>query len=49
MQTEKLVYETNDYTYSFKYSFRDIYEGKITIKEADKYQTDLLLEIKNFR
>ena len=28
---------------------RDIYEGKITIKEADKYQTDLLTEILNFR
>ena len=28
---------------------RDIYEGKITIKEADGYQTDLLTEILNFR
>ena len=52
---QKLIYKTNEYTYSFK-NFqtmktfgRDIYEGKITIKEADKYQTDLLLEIKNFR
>ena len=27
----------------------DIYEGKITIKEAGKYQTDLLTEIMNFR
>ena len=41
---EKLIYETNEYTYSFK-NFqtiktfgRDIYEGKITIKEADKYR-----------
>ena len=40
---EKLIYETNEYTYSFK-NFqtiktfgRDIYEGKITIKEAEKY------------
>ena len=55
MQTEKLVYETNEYTYSFK-SFqtiktfgRDIYQGKITIEEADKYQTDLFAEIMNFR
>ena len=52
---EKLIYETNEYTYSFK-NFqtiktfgRDIYEGKITIEEADKYQTDLLVEIMNFR
>ena len=40
---EKLIYETNEYTYSFK-NFqtiktfgRDIYEGKTTIKEADEY------------
>ena len=51
---EKLIYETNEYTYSFK-NFqtiktfgRDIYEGKITIEEADKYQTDLLVEIEDF-
>ena len=50
----KLIYETNEYTYSFK-NFqtiktfgRDIYEGKITIEEADKYQTNLLVEIMNF-
>ena len=43
---EKLIYETNEYTYSFK-NFqtiktfgRYIYEGKITIKEADEYQAD---------
>ena len=51
---EKLIYETNEYTYSFKNfqikSFdRDTYEGKIMIEEADKYQTDLLVEIMNFR
>ena len=52
---EKLVYKTNEYTYSFKNiqtikTFgRDIYEGKIMIEEADKYQTDLLVEIMNFR
>ena len=52
---EKFIYETNEYTDSFK-NFqttkafgRDIYEGKITIKEADEYQKDLLLEIMNFR
>ena len=51
---EKLIYETDKYTYRFK-NFqtkafgRDIYEGKITIKEADEYQADLLIEIINFR
>ena len=52
---EKLVYKTNEYTYSFK-NFqtiktfgRDIYEGKITIEEANEYQTNLLAEIMNFR
>ena len=52
---EKLVYETNGYTYSFK-NFqtiktfgRDIYEGKFTIKEANEYQTNLLVKIMNFR
>ena len=52
---EKLIYETNEYTYSFK-NFqtiktfgRDIYEDKITIEEANEYQTDLLAEIINFR
>ena len=55
IQTEKLIYKTNEYTYSFK-NFqtiktfgRDIYEGKITIEEANEYQTDLLAEIMNFR
>ena len=44
---KKLLYETNGYTYSFKNlqtikTFgRDIYEGKITLEEADKYQTNL--------
>ena len=52
---EKLIYETNDNTYSFrncqtiKTFGRDIYEGKITIEEANEYQTDLLAEIMNFR
>ena len=52
---EKLIYETNEYKYSFKNSQtvktfgRDIYESKITIKEANEYQTDLLAEIMNFK
>ena len=52
---ENSIYETVEYTYSFK-NFqtiktfgRDIYEGKITIKEADEYQVNLLTEILNFR
>ena len=28
---------------------RDIYQGKITIKEADGYQADLLTDIMTFR
>ena len=52
---EKLTYETDEYTCSFKNlqtikAFGwNIYEGKITYKEADEYQTDLLTEILNFR
>ena len=52
---EKLIFETNECTYSFK-NFqtiktfgRDIYEFKIMIEEADKHQTDLLVKIMNFR
>ena len=52
---EKLIYETNDYTYSFK-NFQtiktfggDIYEGKITIEEANEYQNNLLVQIIDFR
>ena len=51
---EKLISKTNEYTYSFK-NFQtiktfgqDIHEGKITIKEADEYQTNLLTKILNF-
>ena len=51
---EKLVYETDEYTYCFK-NFqtiktfgRDIYEGEITIKDADEYQADLLTKILDF-
>ena len=52
---ENLVYETNEYTYSFKHfqtikTFgRDIYEGNITFEEAKEYQTNLSAEIMNFR
>ena len=52
---EKLVYEIDEYTYIFKNvqtitTFGpDIYEDKITIKEADEYQADLLTEIMSFR
>ena len=52
---EELTYETDEYTYSIK-NFQtiktfgqDICEGKITVKEADEYQTDLFTEILNFR
>ena len=51
----KLIYETNEYTYSFKNFqtikafLRDFYEGSITLEEANEYQTDLLVEIMNFR
>ena len=52
---EKMIYETNEYKYSFK-NFqtiktfeRDIYEGKITIKEADEYQKGLLVKVMTFK
>ena len=52
---EDLVYRRNEYTYSFK-NFRtintlsrEIYNGTITLKEADKDQSSLLVEIKNFK
>ena len=50
---ERLIYETNYYTYSFrnfqtiKNFGKDIYEGKITLEKASEYQTDLLAEIIN--
>ena len=52
---EKFVYKTNEYTYSFenfqtiKTFSRDIYEGEIIIEEADEYQSNLLVEIMNFK
>ena len=52
---ENLVYKTNEYTYNFK-NFQtiktfdeDIYDGTITLEEADDYQTDLLAEIISFK
>ena len=52
---ENLIYRANEYTYSFK-NFqtkktfvRDIYNGKIALKEADDYQSNLLVEIINFK
>ena len=51
---EKLIYKTNKHTYDFR-KFNtirtfgeDIYEGKITLEEADESQSDLLDEIKKF-
>ena len=50
-----LVYSTNDYTYSFgNYQTinafgRDIYDAAITLKEADKNQSNLLAKILNFK
>ena len=48
---ENLVYKTNEYTYNFQNFLtintfgRDIYNGTITLKEADKDQSDKLVEI----
>ena len=51
---EKLIYKTNKYTYDFR-KFNtirtfgeDIYDGKITLEEADKNQSDLIDETENF-
>ena len=55
MDREKLIYEANEYKYSFK-NFqtikafvRDFYECKIIIEDANEYQTDLLAEIMIFK
>ena len=52
---EKPVYRANEYTYSFQ-NFRTIsafgrgiYNGEITLKEADEDQASLLNEIISFR
>ena len=50
-----MVYKESEYTYDFRNFWtittfgRDIYDGTITLKEANDYQTDLLAEIMNFR
>ena len=51
---EKLVYKTDKHTYDFrKFNTirtlgKDIYNGKITLEEADESQSDFLNEIKTF-
>ena len=52
---ENLVYRKNEFTYSFK-NFqtistfgRDIYNGKITFKEADEDQSSWLVEIMDLK
>ena len=52
---EKLVCQINEYRYTFK-DFRttntfdrDNYSSTITLKEADEYQSSLLVEIMNFK
>ena len=51
---EKLVYKTDKHSYDFRKfntirTFgKDIYNGKITLEEADESQSDLLDEIKTF-
>ena len=51
---EKLIYKTNKYTYDFRKfnkirTFGEgIYDGKITLEEADKNQSHLIDEIENF-
>ena len=51
---EKLVYKASGNTYDFR-NFqtirtfgKDIYEGEITLEEADKDQSDLINSIRNF-
>ena len=52
---EKAIYRASEYTYIFKnfqtikHFGRDIYNGEITLKEADKNQSNLLNEIRNFK
>ena len=53
--SQNLVYRTNDYICSFK-SFRtintfgrDIYNDTMTVKEADKDKSSLLVEIMSFK
>ena len=52
---ENLYYRTNEYSYNFQ-NFRtlntfgrDIYNGTVTLKEDDKGQSNLLVEISKFK
>ena len=51
---EKIVYKSSNNTYDFrkfqtiKNFFKDMYDGKITLEEADKNQSDLINEINDF-
>ena len=54
VEREKLIYEASENVYDFR-NFKtittlgeDIYEGKITLKEAGEEQSDLLYQIKYF-
>ena len=54
MDIEKLVYDTGKYKYDFR-KFKtirtfgnDIYEGKITLEQADEDQSNLTNELYNF-
>ena len=55
IDTENLGYNATQYTYSFenfrtiKTFVRLIYEGKITVEEADGHHKDLLVQIMNFK
>ena len=51
---EKLIYKAKKYKYSFKlfqwdFSVTFSYESRITLKEVDWYQSNLLRKIRNFR
>ena len=54
MDREKLIYKTNKNTYNFKNSQTirtfgdDIYNGEITLEEANKSQEKLMNEIDKF-
>ena len=51
---ERLVYKASEYTYNFRNFWtvrtlgRDIYEGRITLEEANIDQDNLLRDIRNF-
>ena len=54
LKIRKKVYDTDKYVYGFR-KFKtvrafgeDIYEGKITLEQADEEQSDLTIEIDKF-